>query len=548
MCSIATALVGMSILPNAEFPGKVAAQAQSIPTDANLKIAFIADTGNGSGFSSVLSLIKSEGAQAVVHQGDFDYSYNAGAFFGKIDSVLGANFPYFASVGNHDDASWNDTCSDTDGCYAKFLKDRMGRIGVTPDDPDLNDQMYSAVFKGLKLVFAGQNSGSGDSVYAPYIQQQLSGDTHIWKVCSWHKNQNYMQLGTKGNEMGWNVYERCREAGAIIATGHEHTYERTKTMTDFDALTVDPNQHPKDTQGVPQNPNSLLVSQGRTFALVTGLGGNGMRNQDRCLPTTYPYGGGPGCNYIWANAYTTDQGSVHGAVFIIFNVDGNPNKARGYFKDINGKVADQFEITKSATSVFGASPPSVPTANLTPMPTPSQSPKPSKTATPTSGTQATGTAMPSPTATRNPTVQASKTPKPTNAPQSVSTSIVDADANGDGKTDAVDYRIWRAQFGLQVTGGAGMGDFNEDGVVDGVDYVLWMNAADGKKKTITRPEKPSAGTKHASQHRDDDDEGDDDDDDRDSSRKSGRETDDDRSDTPRNKPAKGDDDDEKDDD
>src|SRR5213078_848612 len=72
-----------------------------IPTDPSLKVAFICDSGNGDGFRRVLELIKSEGAH-VVHQGDFDYDDNASEFFRTIDAVLGPDFPYLASVGNHD--------------------------------------------------------------------------------------------------------------------------------------------------------------------------------------------------------------------------------------------------------------------------------------------------------------------------------------------------------------------------------------------------------------------------------------------------------------
>src|SRR3989454_1369336 len=69
-----------------------------IPTDPGLKVAFIGDTANGTDFRSVLTLIKSEGAHMALHQGDFDYGSNPAAFFSTIDSVLGANFPYFAST------------------------------------------------------------------------------------------------------------------------------------------------------------------------------------------------------------------------------------------------------------------------------------------------------------------------------------------------------------------------------------------------------------------------------------------------------------------
>ena len=140
-----------------------------------------------------------------------------------------------------------------------------------------------------------------------------------------------MQVGGKGDEMGWNVYETCREQGAIIQTGHEHSYERTKTLTNMASQIVDPTCN---------SPTSLCVGAGRTFANVVGLGGNSVRDQTRCLPSTYPYG----CNGEWAFIYTSNQNATHGAQFITFNA-GAPKAATGYFKNVNGQTVDTFTIT-----------------------------------------------------------------------------------------------------------------------------------------------------------------------------------------------------------
>ncbi|MBI3466592.1 MAG: hypothetical protein HY000_26560, partial [Planctomycetes bacterium] len=69
-------------------------------TIPNLKVAFIGDQGNGTGADAVLKLVKNESAQMILHQGDFDYAGNPTAWDSKITSILGASFPYFASVGN----------------------------------------------------------------------------------------------------------------------------------------------------------------------------------------------------------------------------------------------------------------------------------------------------------------------------------------------------------------------------------------------------------------------------------------------------------------
>ncbi len=70
------------------------------------------------------------------------------------------------------------------------------------------------------------------SDHAEYIQEELSENNSIWSIiCSWHKNMRLTQVGGKENETGWAVYDECRKGGAIIATGHEHSYSRTLTLS-----------------------------------------------------------------------------------------------------------------------------------------------------------------------------------------------------------------------------------------------------------------------------------------------------------------------------
>ena len=323
---------GQSGAPSAASPSD-----RGVATEANLKIAFIGDVGDGSNQRAVLNLIKSEGVQAVLHQGDFDYHDDPVAFWSSVDNIMGANFPYFISVGNHDVDKWPTTAKPS---YSRMLFDRMTRIGVTPDSLELNNEMYSLVFKGLKVVFVGEQKGVGDNVYAPYIRAQLKSDNNIWKVCSWHRNMSAMQVGAKTDDMGWGVYEACRENGAIIATGHEHSYERTKTLTSIWSQMIDP-EFP--------DPNRLAVGPGKTFAFVSGLGGESIRVQKRCWPATPPYG----CKGEWAKIYTSNQNAQYGALFITFGVNGDPDKAHGYFKTISGQIVDEFDVTRESNAAHG---------------------------------------------------------------------------------------------------------------------------------------------------------------------------------------------------
>ena len=82
--------------------GIIVVEEKLIPTDVDLRVAFIGDQELGSNSISVLKLIKDEGTHMVLHQGDFDYVNDPDKWDRQISNVLGSDFPYFASIGNHD--------------------------------------------------------------------------------------------------------------------------------------------------------------------------------------------------------------------------------------------------------------------------------------------------------------------------------------------------------------------------------------------------------------------------------------------------------------
>jgi hypothetical protein len=329
--ALAAALV---LIPLSAQSASLQTTSDDITTDPNLKVAFIGDTGDGDNFGAVLDLIVAEGTDAVVILGDFDYdaaNLDAGHYMSVVDTHLGSELPVFLVNGNHDTPAWPSTCGDPDGCFATLFADRLAAAGITPDDPDLDDQMYSLNFRGLRLVSVGETGAISNTIYAPYLNEQLAGDQHIWRICAWHENQAAMQVGIAPDSMGWGVYETCRQQGAIIATAHEHNYSRTRTLIDMSDQTIDP-AWPAAGQ--------MSVRPGASFVFVSGSGGRSITGQSRCLPVTSPYG----CKGEWASIYSASQGGTFGALFLTFHVDGDPYKARGYFKAITGEVVDQFEI------------------------------------------------------------------------------------------------------------------------------------------------------------------------------------------------------------
>jgi hypothetical protein len=309
---------------------RVGPAAASTETPPNFKVAFIGDQGLGTDAQAVLSLIAGEGADMVLHQGDLGYGVESDPqaavdWDTQVSAILGADFPYFASIGNHDAINWL--------TYQQLLLDRLALIPGATCSGDYGVQAACS-YQGLFFILSGAGTQPIQPDYEPhvtYIREQLAQDDSIWRICSWHKNQNAMQVGSMFDAVGWGPYEECREGGAIIATAHEHSYQRTKTLSSTQLQTVDP---------LWPDPDLLRVGNGSTLVFVSGLGGRSIRDQDRCLPATPPYG----CNGEWASIYTSHQGATHGALFIEFNVDGDPRKAMGYFKTIAGETIDSFTI------------------------------------------------------------------------------------------------------------------------------------------------------------------------------------------------------------
>jgi len=287
----------------------------------NFKVAFIGDQGLGPKSVAVLQLIKDEGASMVLHSGDFDYTDNPGDWDQQINDVLGSDFPYLASIGNHDVKMWSG--------YQQKLYERLAKIPDATCTGDLGVKS-SCTYQGLFFILSGVGTlGTG---HDKFIKDELSKNNSIWSICSWHKNMNKMQLGSIPDETGWQVYEECRKGGAIIVTGHEHSYSRTKTLISIENQLVDTDW---------PDSNNLKLSDGTSFVVVSGLGGISIWNQENCLPTTFPYG----CNGEWASIYTSDQGASYGAFFCSFSVEGQQDKASCYFKDINENIPDEFNVT-----------------------------------------------------------------------------------------------------------------------------------------------------------------------------------------------------------
>ncbi len=281
-------------------------------SNEGVKIAFIGDTGAGSNFQSVLDLIKSEGAELTVVAGDTSYDKSKDDDWDRmVRNTLGPNDPSIVVAGNHDYGDSNF------GNVVNYGKNRLNKASEVTCSGAYGEKM-TCRYKNVYFVLSAIGSSGSRSNHESFIKSSLnSAPEGAWRVCAWHKNQREMQVGGKNSEVGWGAYETCRENGAIIATGHEHSYSRTHLLSDMSSQTI------------ASKSSSFTVEEGKTFAFVSGLGGIGIRDQE--------IGGSH-----WGKIYTSTQGARYGAMFGTFYDD----RAEFYFKNIRGQIVDQFTVIK----------------------------------------------------------------------------------------------------------------------------------------------------------------------------------------------------------
>lgn len=292
------------------------------------KVAFIGDQGIGENARAVLQLVAGEGAELLMIQGDLGYGRNAAAQWeANLNDMLGSNFPVLVVVGNHENYEWP--------AYKSLTKQRIDRAGGLSCQGDVGVKA-TCQFENLDIVQVAPGVSevegvSADDNYADFIRSSFSNTSDRWRICSWHKNQKRLQTGSKSDATGWDVYDACLDAGAMIAVAHEHAYSRSYLLSDFKNQTI-----------VHKN-NDMTLQSGQSFMFVSGLGGREARDQKR---------GGD----WWASIYTASQGATSGALFCEFE----NAKAECYFKAIDGSVPDQFVVRRGEMTSASVTPSTAP--------------------------------------------------------------------------------------------------------------------------------------------------------------------------------------------
>ncbi len=284
-----------------------------------VKIAFFGDMDSNTNTRAVLNLVKNEGAEALVLLGDLNYQDDPNWMINEINAALGSNYPVFYILGDHENLIDLQNKKYAPGLeWPTYDADFTRRLAANPTLMDCTGVIASNAlchFKGIALGISGVLVDPANlQNYDTYIRNNLGPDASAWKICAFHRS-DWEQSDVQ------KAVEECRKAGAIIMNGHDHAYGRTHVLDSFVTFNIAGTSNPTP------------IGQGKTLAVISGLGGQG--RGDIPLLNTRPT--------VFAVHATLSDNSNYGALFCEFN-KGTKDKASCYFKDITGRIWDQFDI------------------------------------------------------------------------------------------------------------------------------------------------------------------------------------------------------------
>eukprot|EP01064_Diplonema_japonicum_P015108 TRINITY_DN2287_c0_g1_i4.p1 TRINITY_DN2287_c0_g1~~TRINITY_DN2287_c0_g1_i4.p1 ORF type:complete len:447 (+),score=84.28 TRINITY_DN2287_c0_g1_i4:1068-2408(+) len=309
-----------------------------------LKIGFLGDTSDKSSAGLAYRLMRDDGVDLVMQNGDFDYTNNPKKWGRFLDSNWfghGKEHVVMTS-GNHDIKKWYGSRGYQNVLYSRMSKDL--RDACTGRDQSLASDYglwMSCKYQGVHMVMIGWRQLSpswprrreNSTTMQPavdFIDNSFAGSTEPWRVCMWHRPEGTYQAGHRyPRAYGLSqAFDACRRNGAFIVSGHSHLYSRTKLLSSFSSRTVSPRS----------SPNDVKLSCGESMFVVSGLGGwNRGLDKD-----------GPAAGRSWIETrYTQSVGTETIGVLVCDLAESGEGGECRYIMGVNATEQDSFNISST---------------------------------------------------------------------------------------------------------------------------------------------------------------------------------------------------------
>lgn len=327
--------------------------AVSIGSTQEITVALLGDTGAYRDFQEVINLVNEERAEIVMINGDLGYGATPQKWRETLLKEIDPNIQLvIGSLGNHDfeRGRHDDYVSIFHGLRnAKNSLAVHCSGGVTIEKgKDIAALDEVCTFGNLTVIASGIGQIFTKSYFEDRLKEKLSAKPPgNWALVGYHYTLASMNPGIKPNENTYKFFDLIRKFGAIGAQAHTHTVMASCPIQSEFKANASPACHP----GFGSDLSDRFVEDGTGIFIDSSLGGMPPRNRRRCRQP-----GDAGCAHmvdlITKEGYTRADGlakadfAARGAVFIRFNINGDPTRARAYFKSVDGREVFSFNIRR----------------------------------------------------------------------------------------------------------------------------------------------------------------------------------------------------------
>ncbi|KAG5459174.1 MAG: hypothetical protein BJ554DRAFT_457 [Olpidium bornovanus] len=159
----------------------------------NFRVAFFGDSWTESESPELFRMLKEEGADMIVHAGDFTYSPDKTLIFRVVENTMGPNFPFVAVLGNHDldePHRGNQHSADPVSGYQPLLLEQTAKANVKCDEDPRGGAgaMQACYHQGLLVVNLSYRlkldfwRGISATDYAKFIDDTFDANPNVrWR-------------------------------------------------------------------------------------------------------------------------------------------------------------------------------------------------------------------------------------------------------------------------------------------------------------------------------------------------------------------------------
>lgn len=319
---------------------------------AEVKVALLGDTGAGVNFGNILKMAASEKANVIMINGDLGYDETYAAWKARVQASINTNdIAVIGSLGNHDVERSN--AQNYINAFLSFRSDKnaltticTGR-GSLVEGKDIAGVDEVCTFGNVSII----SNGIGQVLTTKYLEDRLENKLKTipntqWKLVGYHYSLASMNPGIKGDQATYRFFDLIRQSGAIGAQAHTHSAMATCPIVSPFKLGSAVQCH-QDFSDL----NERFILPGTGVYVDSSLGGKEVRERERCANPTES-----NCKHmidiISKEGYTRVDGikktnfNRFGALFMVFNVGGDPAKARAYYKSLDGQIIFSFNLSR----------------------------------------------------------------------------------------------------------------------------------------------------------------------------------------------------------